>query len=56
MSTQSDLRAISVLLRDALSQFAKLFQNEVDLAKAELATRFSRSAVPWASSRPPVSC
>jgi ABC-type uncharacterized transport system permease subunit len=36
MSTQSDLRAISGLLGDALSQFAKLFQNEVDLAKAEL--------------------
>jgi hypothetical protein len=29
-------RAISHLLGDALSQFAKLFQNEVDLAKAEL--------------------
>ena len=36
MSTQSDLRAFSTLLGDALSQFAKLFQNEVDLAKAEL--------------------
>ena len=36
MSTQSDLRTISSLLGDALSQFAKLFQNEVDLAKAEL--------------------
>jgi uncharacterized membrane protein YqjE len=36
MSTPSDLRAISGLLGDALSQFAKLFQNEVDLAKAEL--------------------
>jgi hypothetical protein len=36
MSTQTDLRAISSLLGDALSQFAKLFQNEVDLAKAEL--------------------
>jgi hypothetical protein len=36
MSTQSDLRTISGLLGDALSQFAKLFQNEVDLAKAEL--------------------
>ena len=36
MTTQSDLRAISGLLGDALSQFAKLFQNEVDLAKAEL--------------------
>jgi hypothetical protein len=36
MSTQTDLRTISSLLGDALSQFAKLFQNEVDLAKAEL--------------------
>jgi hypothetical protein len=36
MTTQSDLRGISGLLGDALSQFAKLFQNEVDLAKAEL--------------------
>jgi hypothetical protein len=36
MTTQSDLRVISALLGDALSQFAKLFQNEVDLAKAEL--------------------
>jgi len=36
MNTQSDLRAISTLLGDALSQFAKLFQNEVDLAKAEV--------------------
>jgi len=36
MTTQSDLRFISGLLGDALSQFAKLFQNEVDLAKAEL--------------------
>lgn len=36
MSTQSDLGKISTLLGDALSQFAKLFQNEVDLAKAEL--------------------
>jgi len=35
-SSQNDLRAISGLLGDALSQFAKLFQNEVDLAKAEL--------------------
>ena len=34
--TQNDLRAISGLVGDALSQFAKLFQNEVDLAKAEL--------------------
>ena len=36
MNTQSDLRAVSGVFGDALSQFAKLFQNEVDLAKAEL--------------------
>ena len=35
-TSQNDLRTISTLLGDALSQFAKLFQNEVDLAKAEL--------------------
>ena len=35
-NSQNDLRAISRLLGDALSQFAKLLQNEVDLAKAEL--------------------
>lgn len=35
-TSQDDLRAISTLLGDALSQFAKLFQNEVDLAKAEV--------------------
>lgn len=36
MSGKSDLGAITTLMGDALSQFAKLFQNEVDLAKAEL--------------------
>jgi predicted transporter len=34
--SQKDLQTISALLGDAMSQFAKLFQNEVDLAKAEL--------------------
>jgi hypothetical protein len=34
-TSKNDLRTISTLLGDALSQFAKLFQNEVDLAKAE---------------------
>jgi uncharacterized membrane protein YqjE len=33
--SQDDFRTISTLLGDALSQFAKLFQNEVELAKAE---------------------
>ena len=35
-TSQNDLRTISTLLGEALSQFAKLFQNELDLAKAEL--------------------
>jgi hypothetical protein len=35
-TSQNDFQTISKLLGDALSQFAKLFQNEVDLAKAEL--------------------
>jgi len=41
-SSQNDLRALATLLGDALSQFAKLFQNEVDLAKAELSDRARR--------------
>ena len=36
MNTKTEIRAISHLFGDTLSQFAKLFQNEVDLAKAEL--------------------
>jgi len=39
MSTKNDIRTISHLFGDAMSQFAKLFQNEVDLAKAELAEK-----------------
>jgi len=35
-TSQDDLRTITTLLGNALSQFAKLFQNEVELAKAEL--------------------
>ncbi|MDR6303328.1 hypothetical protein GGQ85_001011 [Nitrobacter vulgaris] len=35
-TSQNDFHTISNLLGDALSQFSKLFQNEVDLAKAEL--------------------
>ena len=38
-TSQNDLRTISTLLGDALSQFAKLFQNEIDLAKAELSEK-----------------
>jgi hypothetical protein len=36
MNTKTEIRAISHLFGDALSQFSKLFQNEVDLAKAEV--------------------
>jgi uncharacterized membrane protein YraQ (UPF0718 family) len=46
MSTQSDLGTISTLLGDALSQFAKLFQNEVDLARAELREKVQQ--IGWA--------
>lgn len=35
-ASQNDLRGVSILLGDALAQSGKLFQNEVDLAKAEL--------------------
>lgn len=41
-TSQNDLRTISRLLGDALSQFAKLFQNEVDLAKAELGEKVQK--------------
>jgi hypothetical protein len=38
-TSQNDLRTISTLVADAMGQFAKLFQNEIDLAKAELSDR-----------------
>jgi hypothetical protein len=41
-TSQIDLQTISALLGDALSQFTKLFQNEVDLAKAELGEKAQR--------------
>jgi uncharacterized membrane protein YqjE len=41
-TSQNELRTISTLLGDALSQFAKLFQNEVDLAKAELGEKVQK--------------
>src|SRR6476660_3790832 len=41
-TSQNDLRTISTLLGDALSQFTKLFQNEVDLAKAELGEKVQK--------------
>ena len=39
MSTANDLRAISGLVGDALVQFNKLLQNEIELAKAEVAEK-----------------
>ncbi len=39
MSTPSDFRIISTLLGDALTQFSKLFQNELDLARAEFSEK-----------------
>lgn len=41
-SSQTDLRAISALLGSALSQFSKLFQNELDLAKAEFGEKVQK--------------
>ncbi|MHC2336285.1 phage holin family protein [Bradyrhizobium sp. USDA 4454] len=41
-TSQNDLRTISTLVGDALSQFAKLFQNEVDLAKAEFGEKVQK--------------
>ena len=43
-TSQDDLRTISTLLGDALAQFAKLFQNEIDLAKAELGEKAQKIA------------
>lgn len=42
-TSQNDLRAISSLLGNALSQFSKLFQNEVDLAKAEFGDKIQKA-------------
>ena len=42
ITSRNDLRAISTLLGDALSQVAKLFQNEVDLAKAEFVEKVQK--------------
>jgi hypothetical protein len=45
MTDKSDLRTITTLMGDALSQFSKLFQNEVDLAKAELGEKAQQVGV-----------
>ncbi|WP_426435456.1 phage holin family protein [Bradyrhizobium genosp. P] len=39
---QNDLRHVSGLVSDAIAQFAKLFQTEVDLAKAELSEKVQK--------------
>src|SRR3954468_9144902 len=41
-TSQNDFRTISTLFGDALSQFSKLFQNEVDLAKAEVGEKVQK--------------
>lgn len=41
-TSQGEFRAISTLLGDAMSQFAKLFQNEMDLAKAEVGDKLQK--------------
>jgi len=41
-TSQNDLRTISTLLGVGLSQFAKLFQNEVDLAKVEFGEKVQK--------------
>ncbi|SFK00071.1 phage holin family protein [Bradyrhizobium sp. Gha] len=39
---KSDLHNVSALVGDAMAQVAKLFQNEVDLAKAELGEKVQK--------------
>jgi hypothetical protein len=41
-TSQGEFRTISTLLGDAMSQFAKLFQNEIDLAKAEVGDKLQK--------------
>lgn len=45
MIEKPDFEALSRLTGDALAQFAKLFQNEVDLAKAEIAEKAQQAGV-----------
>jgi hypothetical protein len=44
MNDKLDMRSLSQLLGDALQQTAKLFQTEIDLAKAELAEKAGQVA------------
>jgi len=41
-ASESEIRAISTLIGEAMSQFAKLFQNEIDLAKAEVGEKLQK--------------
>jgi hypothetical protein len=41
-TSKDELRTVATLTSAALSQCAKLFQNEVDLAKTEFAEKFSK--------------
>ena len=41
-ASQSEIRMISTLLGEAMSQFTKLFQNEIDLAKAEVGDKLQK--------------
>jgi uncharacterized membrane protein len=45
MTDKSDFRSIATLMGDALAQFSKLFQNEIDLAKAELGEKAQQVGV-----------
>jgi uncharacterized membrane protein YqjE len=45
MIEKPDISALSRLTGDALAQFSKLFQNEVDLAKAEIAEKAQQAGV-----------
>jgi len=44
---QNDLRNVSGLVGDVMAQSAKLFQNELDLAKAELGEKFQKLGRAW---------
>jgi len=41
-ASQSEIRMISTLLGEAMSQFTKLCQNEIDLAKAEVGDKLQK--------------
>lgn len=45
MTDKTDFRTLATLTGDAFSQFAKLLQNELDLAKAELGGKAQEAAI-----------